>query len=347
MIFRHFSPWTVTISMLLTMFVFGACEQSKAPDVSHIEVDTEIHRFDKELFAIDTVNYRQQIDVLQEKYPDFFPLFTNQLMGFGAVQNPEKNYQKEISTFTINKDMLGLYDSVQIRYNDLSPIKEAFEQAFRYSKYYFPNKSLPKLVSYIGVFNPAALTIEGKQTVLAMNLDMYLGKNYPFYYPPEEFPVFLRKRFYAPYIVPNSLKAWAKAEYKLSKQENKLLDQMIYEGKILYFLDLLLPETADALKIGYSAAELTWCKNNEFMVWEHLTPMLIDAKGIEFKPLLNEAPFTKGMPRNSPGRTPIWIGWQIVKKYMAQHPETTFDQLLQIKDGRQLLQASKYKPKPN
>jgi len=59
---------------------------------------------------------------------------------------------------------------------------------------------------------------------------------------------------------------------------------------------------------------------------------------------INASPTTSGFPLDSPGRTGVWIGWQIVRKYMKNFPETTLSELMQNSDYQQILNDSKYFP---
>jgi hypothetical protein len=57
-----------------------------------------------------------------------------------------------------------------------------------------------------------------------------------------------------------------------------------------------------------------------------------------------DAPFTKGMAKESPGRIGWWVGWQVIRKYMEKNPSVSFPQLLQITDAQAILNKSGYKP---
>jgi hypothetical protein len=82
-----------------------------------------------------------------------------------------------------------------------------------------------------------------------------------------------------------------------------MIDFMVAQGRELYFLDKILPDTPDTLKIGYSATQLEWCRNNEKNLWS----FFIDNKLLfSFDPNLmnkyvNDGPTTNGFPRESPG----------------------------------------------
>ena len=57
----------------------------------------------------------------------------------------------------------------------------------------------------------------------------------------------------------------------------------------------------------------------------------------------NEA-LTAAFGKESPPRLGEWIGWQIVKSYMNNHPEITLQQLLHKNDSQEILIQSGYKP---
>jgi hypothetical protein len=59
---------------------------------------------------------------------------------------------------------------------------------------------------------------------------------------------------------------------------------------------------------------------------------------------MNISPVTPGMPSEAPGMLGVWVGWQIVKKYMELNPKTSLEDLFRMTDGRVILEGSKYKP---
>jgi hypothetical protein len=50
------------------------------------------------------------------------------------------------------------------------------------------------------------------------------------------------------------------------------------------------------------------------------------------------------MPPEAPGRTGNYIGLQIIRQYMERFPNTSLEQLLQLKNAPKILEASKYRP---
>jgi uncharacterized protein YjaZ len=140
--------------------------------------------------------------------------------------------------------------------------------------------------------------------------------------------------------------AWAVTEFGNPEKVISLLDNMIYQGKLMYFVDALLPGQQDSLKIGYTAKQLEWCKMNEAQMWSSLieNKMLYSNKRMDMVRYINPAPTTSGFPLDSPGRTGVWIGWQIVRQYMKKHPKTRLEELMRNNDFQKILNDSKYFP---
>ncbi|OWY18204.1 hypothetical protein C7N43_27715 [Sphingobacteriales bacterium UPWRP_1] len=334
-----------TLLFFFLLVWLNACTKTdrQKPDVSNINVQINIERFEKDLFACDTVNYAPCFDALQKKYPYFYNFYIDNLLGIRQPNDTGRTYQTALKSFIGNANLRALYDSVMLKYPDAGQLNANFTNAFRYCKYYFPNKNVPRIVTHISEFGPAAATFD--TTLLAISLDMFLGKDFV-YYSSIGFPKYVTYRLQPPFIVPNGMKAWFKALYDTKTSDAKLIDRMVAEGKMLYFLDMVLPDTPDSLKIGYTAKELQWCFDNEKEMWAFFIErdLLYSSKSLEYMKFISEGPTTTGMPPESPGQTGVWMGWQIVRKFMQENPNVSFDQLMQITDGQEILKRSKYKP---
>ena len=62
------------------------------------------------------------------------------------------------------------------------------------------------------------------------------------------------------------------------------------------------------------------------------------------KRYIDESPFTKSFSAESPGRTGIWIGWQIVRNYMKNNPDVSLQDLIENSNYQEILNKSKYNP---
>lgn len=141
--------------------------------------------------------------------------------------------------------------------------------------------------------------------------------------------------------------AWGVTEFENQNTTTNLLDNMVQKGKLMYLVDAMLPAMEDSLKIGYSRQQLEWCKMNEAQMWTHIIEkkMLYSSKRMDIVRYINNAPSTSGFPNASPGRAGVWIGWQIVRKYMEEHPETTLSELMSNTDYQKILNDSGYNPR--
>jgi hypothetical protein len=148
------------------------------------------------------------------------------------------------------------------------------------------------------------------------------------------------------YIPADAIRAWVDSDFD-PEGSHDFLTHMIHQGKILYMVKTLMPGQHDTLLTGYSAFQLQWCYKNEKNIWAFFVEQkLLFSSSMEmFSKYLGEGPTTNGFPAESPGNIGSFIGWQIVKAYMEENPETSPAQLMKLSDASIILKDSKYKPK--
>jgi hypothetical protein len=108
----------------------------------------------------------------------------------------------------------------------------------------------------------------------------------------------------------------------------------------------MLPDVPDSLKIGFSADQMKWCRNNESQMWSYLIEhkLLFTTDPLAIQKLTDDAPYTSFYTRESPGRASVWLGWKIVREYARKNPEVTFQEIMAMRDYQKILQGSKYHP---
>ena len=333
-------------TLLILTVIFAGCntcnKSKKKPNVSDVTVVLETKRFEQDFFTVDAQQPNEAIQQLKTKYPDFAPFYFSEIMGFGDIENDAAAAAINFSVYRNDQYVKQVADTCLQVFKDFSVYEKELTEAFRYFKYYFPNKHIPKIVTFTGNFGWSAISYD--TTILGIGVDMYLGENYKFY--PSVYPKYLFEKFKPEYLVPNAMDVAGGMYFNFEPKGNNILDNMIANGIKLYFLDLVLPDTEDYLKIGYNKKDIEWCGDNEAQVWGFFikNEVLYKNEIKELKKYIGAAPNTAGMPVESPGNIGSWVGWQIVRKYMEQKPETTFEQLLLL-DPQQILNESKYKPK--
>lgn len=107
--------------------------------------------------------------------------------------------------------------------------------------------------------------------MIGVELNMFLGKNFSYYSSfAANLPKYLLYRFRKENIPVSIMLMLADGSVTSLGANASLLDDMLYEGKQMYYLDLVLPKVADSVKIGFNKSQIEWCENNEADIWKFL-----------------------------------------------------------------------------
>lgn len=327
--------------------VLTACTRNKKIDVSNIPVDVKIERFDQDFDAMRTKPMAQQAIYLQKKYGIFYKDFIEQILRAGSVNDTA--YFATLRQVFAGKAYVDLKHDVDSVYQDgVDKQNDELTDAFRRIKYYYPKKNLPKVYAYFSGFQAQSSIGNG---YIGIGLDLFLGANSRFY-PAlvENFPRYLSRRFNKANIAPRVTEGIAREDmFPENDNDRSLLTKMIYNGKILYFMDQVLPDVPDSTKIGYTTKQLKWCDDFKADIWTFFIEqnLLYETDYQKIQTYLNEAPFTPGLgeKNESAPKLAVWTGWQIVRQYMSKHPEVTLQQLMADEDAQKILNEAKYRPK--
>lgn len=337
---------TLIYISLFFCLVLTACNRNKKIDVSNIPVTVKIERFDHDFDAMHTKPMQQQAARLQSKYGIFYQDFIERILKAGSTQDTA--YYKTLREVFAGKAYTDLKHDVDATFKNMDKQDAELTDAFRRIKYYYPQKRLPKVYAYFSGFQAQTSIGDG---YFAIGLDLFLGADSRFY-PAliDNFPHYISRRFTPDNIAPRVLEGIAREDmFPEDEQNRSLLSKMIYNGKIMYFMDQVLPDVPDSTKIGYTAQQLKWCEDYEASIWGYFLEenLLYETDFQKIQKYLNEAPFTPGLgeKNESAPKLAVWTGWQIVKQYMDKHPEVTIPTLMAEADAQKILNESKYRPK--
>ena len=323
--------------------IFAGCGGENAkdvPDVSHIKTDVKVQRFDNDLFALDTNQLAAGIAQMAAKYPMMFPLFVQNIIN--DPTNRTETPEQALSNFLRAAPVRHLYDTCRQVYADLRPLERELSRMFQFQKFYFPERPVPTVAAIVSEFGTDAFT--AGDSLCGIGLDMFLGENFAGY-NPEFFPEYIRRQFRSAYIPVRLAKAIAQ-DIAGEPSGKRLVDLMLHNGKILYIVDCLLPETPDSLKMGYTQAQIDGCLNNEAEVWARTLDqkLLYSTDFDKWRKMVTPSPNAPIVFTEAPGEIGNWLGWRIVQAYMARNPKTTMAELLKPTDAQQFLEKAKYKP---
>ncbi|MDD4968491.1 MAG: hypothetical protein PHT07_03580 [Paludibacter sp.] len=331
----------LTISICCLVILLGSCSKKNRfeIDVTKNRYEVKIHRFDKDLLSLDTTKMKPGVDRLYAKYKDFLPVFTATILDTAATDTPAvrtlfHQFLTDTTFKAVNKKALQTF-------TDVSDIEKQVSDAYTYIHYYFPEVQLPEVYFFVSGFNRSVMM---NNKFIGVGTDFYLGSNYPAY-----------KNFTYQYMIYNMRRECVATDlvsatlfrmFVMNSSEYRLLDNMLFRGKVMYLLSVFMPNEKPENIMGYTQAQWKWSKTNEKQIWGYI----IDQKHLFstdvqlIRKYMNDAPFTATVSQDSPGRLGTWLGWQIVESYMSKNPKVSLTDLMKENNYQKMLEDSGYRP---
>ena len=300
-------------------------EDKTEAEISKINIEFTIERFDK-AFAQATP---EELPKLKKAYPF---MFAKKYGDSFWLQQMKDTLQLELQSETIKK------------YKNLNTEKTEIESLFKHLKYYFLEFSTPRIVSVasdVDYRNKVIVT----DTIVILPLTNYLGGDHYFYQGIQEY---IAKDLKPEFMVVDIANKYAK-HFTFQQRRKTFLDDLIYEGKLLYFKDKVIPFKTNAQKLNYTEDQYNWSKANEEYIWRYFVDKEILYSTDTKLPnrFINPAPFSKfyleQIDSESPGEIGKYIGWQIVRQYMDKNT-ISFKQML-TKSAEEIFDNANYKPR--
>jgi hypothetical protein len=327
------------------LFAFAAVLSScvrdiKYPNVSHINSDIKVIPFYSDLFAITSDSATGEINALKNRYGSYLDLYSSQIIKVGSPNSDDYNFNlMKFVGYEANQEVVAACDSMLDSYRGL---KKDLDKAFKYYQYHFPEVPVPDVYLHISGFNQS-LFIDS--AFVSISVEKYLGAGCRFY-KWLDVPMYLRGAMTRERIVPDVMRAMFYAWQPNEDDSEKLLSQMIYQGKVLYGIKSMMPELPDSLLFGFTRRQLKWCEKHESQVWSYVVEnkYLFGTNRLDNQKFIGEAPFTSFFGQDSPGKALLYNAYQIVKQYMKQDETLTLHSLFGNGDSQQILSKSRYRP---
>ncbi|MEH6406282.1 MAG: gliding motility lipoprotein GldB [Leeuwenhoekiella sp.] len=321
----HIKWFFYTIFLLVAVTIFSCKQDNGVPDeIAQIPVNLKLERFDLKYANVTAQNLPQ----LMKQYPYLFPAkYDNDFW---------QNKLKDTLQIELNKEVAAQFPDFDDEMSDINLL-------YKHILYYYPKTTLPKVVtvtSDVDYRNKVILA----DSLLLISLDTYLGSDHPFYAGIQQ--------FYAQNLRPEQVPvdiALAFAKKNIRRPAGRrFLDEMIYEGKLLYLMQNLLTQEAPEEIISYTPDQYKWAEDNEVQIWTYFVEreLLFDTDSKLLDRFINPGPFSKfylEFDNDSPPRLGRYIGWQIVKSYMESNNIPL--QMLAKKSTDEIFENAKYKPR--
>lgn len=336
---KYYSHTLLSILLIISLLGCHSKEQyfPRQMEQQHIN----IIRFDESLMNIRNISSLDGIRLLYDEYNVFMPFWVNHIIGFSSSDTVElaEALPKFLEDTIYGFRETNLY--AQTEFADISIIQHDLDEAFTRIHYLFPDWEMPQVYFFLSGFNASVVFVDDD---IAVGIDMYLGSDYPYYnrvaydYQKQT----MRKQCIATDVV----SAYLFSHIPYTSTKSRLLENMIYRGKVMYLLYLLFPDQPGYETMGYSKEQWKWCLQYERAAWNRIMDKrdLFKTENMVLTSYLNDGPFTQEISQDSPGRMGTWIGWRIVESYMKHNPEITLQQLMEEGDAQKILEESYYKP---
>lgn len=269
------------------------------------------------------------------------PIITNYFLRRSSYPNDSVMLESLIQKFS-NPYIDTLQQEVNATFGDLSVLKNELSSAFSHLKYYYPEVKIPKVQTVATGFD---FDLFVSDSLIVIGLDYYLGQGATF--RPNMYAYVLQR--YAPeYIVPSImlLQGISPLYNRTSVADKTILAEMVSYGKAFYFAKRMIPCAPDSVLIWYTNEEIQGSEENIDIIWTHFVEneILYETNHMVKNKYIDDRPKTYEIGDQAPGRIGTWLGWQIVKKYMDEYPQTELPSLMLMEDPQRLFKASKFKP---
>lgn len=327
------------------ILILFSCGRTERVDVSHIDVDITVERFDR---ALDSLTPSNMIEKNQEWLRHYGFFYADYMQHMLEAGNPLDSIQlaSVLAEVIATADFKALKASVYETFPDMVVQEAGLTDAFRHLSYYFPAIEIPRIIAFFSGF--AVQTPVGEDYI-GIGLDMFLGADSKFYPALRgSIPHYLSRRFTPENIVPRVIESYVREElYPQDALDVSLLQHMVYQGKVMYVMEKVMPDVADSLKIGYTTVQWEWANHFERDIWAWFLQenLLYEADYNRIQKYLGEAPFTSGLgeQNDSAPKLGVFIGWKMVRTFMERNPEIGLSGLLGINDAQKILDGSRYR----
>lgn len=322
---------SISFSAIIVFSLFACKKENK--NQWDVEIKNPVRKVQITDLSGEFYNSSVNLEDFKKKYPWFQGSVSDEDYGDRRKDTMEIRIYKEaiskINQRKLQKDLTDLFSRI---------------------KNYFPKFQPPHVYLYSSVVDPPSVVdpifLREDRNMLFVDITGFLGDGNHNY---KNLDLYFQKSMNPENMVPKISAFYAARLVPLLPDQQKFLDQMVYQGKIQILQDAFLPNVADPLKINYSKAQYDWAVANEANIWNYFVEndLLFSSDPDLAERFITPGPFSKfytEVDRESSPQIAIWIGWQICKHYLKAHPEEKLQVFLK-KNATEIFNGSGYRPK--
>lgn len=328
--------------IVVCALLLSACQKGRQYWPKEIEPqDIDIVRFDNALMNVHEATVAHDIRVLYDEFPIFMPVWVEDILGIPSM---DTTYLEQALPEFLNDTLYGFKQTnarEQELFADIRDIQKSVNQAFARIAYLYPETEIPTLYLFVSGFQTP---LYFGDELLGIGADMYLGSDYEYY---NRVVYEYQKQNMRKECIPVDIAtAYLFRTLPYTSTKSRLLDQMLYRGKIMYLTAQIFDELPGYEVMGWTKEQWDWCVKNERAIWHLVMDKrdLFKTESIVLTSYLNDGPFTAEISQDAPGRLGIWLGWRIAQSYMEHNDTVTLQELMAEGDAQKILEDSYYKP---
>lgn len=318
--------------------LLAGCRNGRTYFPNHLEPEqVTLVRFDKALLNVHEATVAQDVQVLYDEYPLFMPLWVEDILG---IPSPDTAYLVEQLPLFLNDTTYGFRQTnarEQAVFADVSELEQSLGRAFARISYLYPETELPTFYLFISGFQTPIYFAE---ELVGIGADMYLGSDYEYY---NRVVYDYQKQTMRKECIPvDVVSAYLFRTLPYTSTKSRLLDQMLYRGKIMYLTAQIFDALPGYEVMGWTKEQWDWCVRNEEAIWHLVMDKrdLFKTESLVLTGYLNDGPFTSEVSQDAPGRLGIWLGWRIAESYMEHNKEVSLQDLMAEPDAQKILEES-------
>ena len=233
------------LTLLAICLMMASCQEKQAPYKAKLDIkaepyDLEFDCYEDVLFNLDTANFQQELMKIQDRYRVFLDGDLNDLEAVSYLK-----------AFAIDPFSLVLYDKVKTAFPDLKQVEPIVEEVLAHFHQYYPDIELPKkaytCVTGVNYDEPPVQLIDDN---LVISLDWYLGDDEV--YDQMGMPKYMSLRRALPTLAKDVAKELYVNYLEEWRKQGQVIDEMVYCGKMDFFIEALCPTMPDSVLLGYS-----------------------------------------------------------------------------------------------
>ena len=297
-------------------------------DASDVKVNIGFVNMDSIWSKSDGRDFLKADADFRERIPEMYEYELGYCLRVGRISDTA--LINSLTQFKNDPFMSRVGKAIKREFKDLTSVKSELLDGFRHIKYHLPSAKLPANIVFMNsVFTSSAFS---SQKEIGIGLERYLGEKSAVIedLPNDMFFTWIKEGMDRRYLVRDAFSSWIMTHY-IPETDGNLAEQIIRWGKILYLTEAAIPDAPESIIPRYSEEDYKWALENEYSLWKYLVDqkMLFKIDELNKTNLLNEGPFTPGLPEKGPDRLGQFLGWRMVRKYM-EVKDITVEELMTI-----------------